>query len=418
MRLAVFTNQFPGPVSTFFARDLHALHLQGIDLDVFSLYPYDPDLWAFVPEAQREFLRQRITIHHATVPTTLAAARPWLSRNFFRTWEEARPILGSAFRFGWRAMAYSTYAVLQARLWATRHSRRFDHILAYWGNFPATCAYVFQRLTDTETPLSVLLHAGTDLYRDQVFLTQKLRYADNILVVCEFNREFLRNLEPTLYPALEGKIHLHHLGLDLAEFPFHRDGRSSDTVVGVGRFDRVKGFADLVRAIHVLTSRGLLARLELIGDGAEADRLRQLVRELRLAEVVRFHGWLPPDATRQAVQHATLLAHPSAELGDAVPTVIKEAMALGTPVVASRIAGIPELLDEGRCGVLVPPRQPEQLAEAIARLLEDEPSREQLARRARERAEALFDLWQNGRRLASILRSSSPAAHWPAHGQE
>ena len=70
------------------------------------------------------------------------------------------------------------------------------------------------------------------------------------------------------------------------------------------------------------------------------------------------------------MRRATLLVHPSIGLGDAVPTVIKEAMALGTPVVASAVAGIPELLDEGRCGVLTPPRDPVALSEAMERLLD------------------------------------------------
>jgi glycosyltransferase involved in cell wall biosynthesis len=102
--------------------------------------------------------------------------------------------------------------------------------------------------------------------------------------------------------------------------------------------------------------------------------------------------------------------HPSIGLGDAVPTVIKEAMAVGTPVVASRVAGIPELLQDGRCGVLVPARSPARLAEAVGDLLKDEPRRRQLARAARTFAEETFDLWRNGRRLAGILRSTRRAA--------
>ena len=86
-----------------------------------------------------------------------------------------------------------------------------------------------------------------------------------------------------------------------------------------------------------------------------------------------------------------------------MPTVIKEAAALGLPVVGTRVAGIPELLDEGRCGCLVPPRDVQALASAIGRLLADEPLRREYSQQARHHAETILNLWANGRRLAELL---------------
>jgi glycosyltransferase involved in cell wall biosynthesis len=93
-----------------------------------------------------------------------------------------------------------------------------------------------------------------------------------------------------------------------------------------------------------------------------------------------------------------------------VPTVIKEAMALGTPVIGSTAVGIPELLDHGHCGLLVPERQPDQLADAIALLLRRGDLREELARAGRAFAERTFDLWRNGQRLADLLRATKRGA--------
>jgi glycosyltransferase involved in cell wall biosynthesis len=84
-------------------------------------------------------------------------------------------------------------------------------------------------------------------------------------------------------------------------------------------------------------------------------------------------------------------------------------MALGTPVAASRVAGIPGLLEEGSCGVLVEPRDPQGLAEALRTLLEQPSLRDALAQRARRSAEARFDIWRNGRRLAEALGLSEEA---------
>jgi glycosyltransferase involved in cell wall biosynthesis len=105
--------------------------------------------------------------------------------------------------------------------------------------------------------------------------------------------------------------------------------------------------------------------------------------------------------------------HPSEGLGDGLPNVVREAMAVGTPVVASDVAGIPDALSDG-CGVLVPPRDVEALASGIEQLLNDPARRAEIATRARARTEERYDLWRNGARLAQLLqntrRGSSAAA--------
>jgi glycosyltransferase involved in cell wall biosynthesis len=99
------------------------------------------------------------------------------------------------------------------------------------------------------------------------------------------------------------------------------------------------------------------------------------------------------------------LVHPSI-MPDAMPTVLKEALAVGTPVIASDLAGIPEILDHGRCGVLVPAGDVGALADAIAALLRDEARRREYATVGRQHAERLFDLRRTGQRLAEQLRST------------
>jgi hypothetical protein len=105
------------------------------------------------------------------------------------------------------------------------------------------------------------------------------------------------------------------------------------------------------------------------------------------------------------MSEATVLVHPSNGLGDGLPNVVREAMAVGTPVIASEIAGIPDALSDG-CGVLVPPRDAEALATAIADVLNNAPHRLEMARRSRARVEERYDLWRNGSRLASLLNAT------------
>jgi glycosyltransferase involved in cell wall biosynthesis len=266
---------------------------------------------------------------------------------------------------------------------------------------------VFHRLIGRSIPFSTFLHAGTDLYRDQVFLRQKLLYVDNIIVVCDFNRRFLREKFPDVFDALEPKIQVYHLGLDFAEFPHQPADRPPRRVIAVGRLEKNKGFDYLLSAAKQLIGRGFDVEIELVGDGGELRPLKALAEKLDIADKVTFRGWLRFDDVRAAMRQATVLVHPSTGIGDAVPTVIKEAMALYTPVIASDVAGIPELLDEGRCGVLVPPKDVGALARAIERLLSDEQQRTTYALAGRRYAEQTFDLARNGKWLAELLRSTN-----------
>jgi glycosyltransferase involved in cell wall biosynthesis len=409
MRLAVFTSHFPGKVNTFFARDMRALLEAGIELDIFPLYPLDPEFWRYVPDILNERVLARNRVHHLTLPQTMSLKGLSRPRQVARFARDTSAIRASALPFGLRPVAKNEYLFLKAWAWAQQHGDAFDHILSYWGNYSASAAYIFHRLMNRRVPFSMFLHAGTDLYRDQIFLRQKMLHADNIMVVCDFNRQYIKAHFPDVYPQLASKIHLYHLGLDFSEFVFRDSGRKPHTVLAVGSLEAIKGFDYLIRAVADLSARGTPVQLEIIGDGPERVHLTQLAEQLGIRSLVTFRGLMPFEQVREAMAEATILVHPSIGLGDAVPTVIKEAMAVGAPIVASAVAGIPELLDGGRCGVLVPPCDPQALSAAVGKLLGDEPLREWYASAAREFAERQFDLWRNGAVLAARLMSKNAA---------
>jgi colanic acid/amylovoran biosynthesis glycosyltransferase len=413
MRLAVFTAEFPGRINTFFARDLCALLRAGVEIDIFPIYPLQAEHWSAVPEYLNEDVLPRHRVHHVSPlaalrrPSAPAAqpARPAPWRQRWRFVAETSRVRASALRFGPEPFVKSEYVYLKAWAWArtaAERGDRYDHVLAYWGNYAATAAYLFHRLIERDVPFSMVLHAH-DLYERQVFLDAKLERAANVFVVCEFNRRFLAARFPDLYPRIAHKIHLHHLGLDVASIAPAFDGRAAHTCLAVGRLDPSKGFDDLLRAAAIVRDRGIDLDVTLVGDGEQDGALRRLASTLRIEDRVHFRGWLRHDAVPAAMRESTMLVHPSRGLGDAVPTVIKEALALGTPVIGSTAVGIPELLDNGRCGLLVPERNPERLADAIARLLDDAALRDRLGRAGRAFAERTFDLWQNGERLAGLL---------------
>jgi colanic acid/amylovoran biosynthesis glycosyltransferase len=405
VRLAVFTSKYPARVATFFERDLRGLIEAGIEVDVFPIYPLDPAMWPYSLELLDETVLPRERIHHLSLPQALHGAKLWPPRHAATALCDAAAVTASALRFGPVAAAKSAYVMPKAWAWAERFPDHFDHVLAYWGNYAASCAYAFHRLTNRRTPFSIWLHAGTDLYFQPVFLKQKLLYADRIITCCDFNRSFVEEQFADIAPRVRDKIHVAYHGLALAEFPYVPDGRPAARVLAVGRLAADKGFDYLLRAAAEVRRRGVPLEIEILGDGPEGPALRALAAGLGIAEQVRFGGWVPFREVHRAMQQATVLVHPSAGLGDGLPNVIREAMALGTPVVASRIAGIPEALDDGRCGVLVPTKDVAALTAGLERLLADPALRRTYAERARRRTEELFDMWRNGTHLAAHLRA-------------
>lgn len=411
MRLAVFTTHYPARGATFFRRDMSALQAAGVQVEVFPIYPEDARLW----ESGRDILGAdaipRTSVHHIGIGRSLRQP-PWPPRKAGRFVGDAVAVSASAMRLGIGSLVRSAYVMTKGWGWAARNGDRYDHVLAYWGNYAGTGAYIFHRLIDRPIPFSIWLHAGTDLYgkRKRVFLRQKIQYADNVITCCEFNRHYMEELYPDMAGEIARKTHVCYHGLDLAAFPFVPDSRPPRRIIAVGRLARFKGFDYLLRAARACRQRGVDVEVELVGDGPESGALKALASELGIADHVTFRGYIPFSEVRAAMSRSTILVHPSDGLGDGLPNVLREAMAVGTPVIASRVAGIPEALDDGRCGTLVMPKDVNALAQAIETLLADEAMRRRFATLGRRRTEELFDLTRNGVRLAERLRSTTRAA--------
>jgi glycosyltransferase involved in cell wall biosynthesis len=155
-------------------------------------------------------------------------------------------------------------------------------------------------------------------------------------------------------------------------------------VLAVGRLSPEKGHADLFRAIQQLKRRRaeLKFGLVLIGEGPEEQPLRRLAEELGLKDRIIFAGFKVN--VRPFYSMATLLALPSHSEGS--PNVVLEAMSAGLAIAATQVGGVPEILEQERTGLLVPPRDPHAMAGAIERLLTDETLRQRLGATARAAA--------------------------------
>ncbi len=207
--------------------------------------------------------------------------------------------------------------------------------------------------------------------------------------------EFQRRLLAAGVPS--DRVVVHHDGIDLRRFPFV-ERRSLDGVANllfVGRLAEKKGVSDALEALATLVRSGRKVELTIIGDGPLAPSLHARSKQLGLGKHVHFLGARPLDEVAQAMAAAHVLVAPSvtAPNGDqeGIPTVIKEAMATGMPVVSTLHSGIPELVEHGVTGFLAPEHDVDRLAEHLSVLL-DHPERwGDMGRKGRAKVEAAFD---------------------------
>ncbi len=171
------------------------------------------------------------------------------------------------------------------------------------------------------------------------------------------------------------KIQVVTSGIDLADFSFRRPSPPGDPVrlVAVGRLVEKKGFADIVEALAILRHRGHAVVLDVVGDGPLHGELVRQTHRLGLDGHVTFHGMrAAPDVARIASRGDLFVAASTTAADgdeDGIPNVVKEAMALGLPIVATRQAGIVELIEHGVHGMLVPLNDPDALAREVEQLL-------------------------------------------------
>ena len=198
--------------------------------------------------------------------------------------------------------------------------------------------------------------------------------------------------------------------IELSDYPFRRAGKpdrmepdSSALRIGVvGRLSVEKGVDRALRATAALRRRYPNVQLHLVGDGPEDTALRALAVDLGIAGDVRFHGW--QEDARPQFSRMDMLLLPSHTEG--LPNVVLEAMAMGVPVAATNVGGVSELLDEGRCGVILDPIDEASWPDHIAPLLVSADRRAALARLARERVEQHYSFARRMARVTSVYRES------------
>jgi colanic acid/amylovoran biosynthesis glycosyltransferase len=355
LKIAYFINQYPKVSHTFIRREILALERQGFQVLRIALRGWDETLPD--PQDRRErnltWYVLRRGVFGLVFPTLRAALRSPLRLL------EALRLARRMHRTIGRPLAYHLVCVAEACRVA-RWTRDFgaSRIHAHFGTNSAEIVMLAEVLGGA--PYSFTVH-GTDEFMRPMGLEEKIHRASFVVAVSSFIRSQLYMLSRR---ADWDKIKVAHCGIErefysgqLAPVP------ATPRLICVGRIYSVKGQLLLIEAAARLAAEGVSFELVLAGDGPQRSAAEQLIRKYGLEDRIRITGWISSAQVREEILAARALVLPS--FSEGLPVAVMEAMALRRPVLATYVAGVPELVSQGESGWLFPAGSVEALAEAM-----------------------------------------------------
>lgn len=411
--IAYLTVLYPFISHTFIHREVAGFRSRGVDVTTFSLNGVDRDTLLTAEERddfdctieiKTQSVRRLATAigrnalrHPRSVATTLLTAVRGCGLDVRRTMKRF-------FQVGEALFLYDRCRQLGIR-----------HIHAHFGQAPANVAWFttrFGNLVDaagssqngepgpgSAWTFSATIHGPQDCLDEPAQpLQRKVDASTAFVAVSDFtSAQLLRKIDPDLWT----KVHVIRCGIDIDSGPDiaisegtvsegipDRSGRTP-SILMVARISPEKGHLVALEALAELHTSGIDVRLRLVGPGDFERDIAPRARELGIESIVENVGPLDPHGVGIEMRAATVFALPS--FAEGLPVVLMEAMSAGLPAVATGISGIPELVEDGVTGLLVPPARSDLLAAALKSLLTDADLRTDISRNARERVKAMHD---------------------------
>lgn len=401
--VAYIIGSYPLLTTTFIDREIESLRAGGQPIRLLSVRrPHG----ALSPE--QEILSRDVT--YMLPLDLLAFLRGFLAIVFGRPATVAGLAWYLLTRPGLRPKArFKTVLHLLQGIYATHIIRpwRPAHIHAHFADRATTMALVVSRLLDI--PFSFTAHA-VDIYVNPVMLDEKMAEAKFVATCTGYNHRHLSDIANGYGDKIKRIYH----GLDAAAYRAsadrqHRAGQPRSTIVAVGQLKEKKGFTYLLQACRSLLDEGYDFDCHIIGGGPLHEALAEEILQLGLGDAVQLLGAQPHDRVIAELDQASAFVLP-AVLGadgdrDGIPNVILEAMAMQLPVVSTNHSGIPEVVHDGRTGLLVPPADVSALALALARLLDDPELGRLMGLNGRQFVLDNFDVDRNAALLLSEIQA-------------
>ena len=397
MKVAYLINQYPKTSHSWIRREIAAVEAQGVEVQRYSCRQVQEPLVDPGDIAEQECTRTLLAggaLGLAWAMLSVCLTRPSSLWSAIRlTW-----------RMGWRSSRGmpAHFAYLAEACVLLRCFRRdpVEHVHAHFGTNSASVACLCAELGGPS--FSFTFH-GPEMFEFPNFpaLTEKIHRA---LFVCCISHNGRSHLYRWSDPEHWDKIELMRCGVDevfleQAEHPIQKTRR----VVCVARLSPVKGHLLLLDACKQLVDEGFDPEVLLVGDGEFRPQVEQRVQKLGLEGRILFGGWMSGQEVREAILSSRAMVLPSFDEG--LPVVFMESYALWRPVLSTYIAGIPELVEPGVNGWLVPAGASEELTDALREVYtKSESELSEMGRRGAERVRVQHDSRQEGKKLAAFFR--------------
>ncbi len=391
---AYLFERFPSFNQTFVSREVEEMARQGMDPLVISIRSAQERTANAFPPALAE------KVLYLPAPEALEAGARKQREEHRLPWRMSR-LLGRWGEAGDKMRVYEA-----AWLGPLLRERGIRHVHAHFAGIAARTAYWIEELYGIG--FSFTGHAN-DIFRDAGFavsLEKMIAAARFVVTASNFSRDWLVGK----FPGRAAKIYGVYNGIDVGKFrPASRQARGDGPlkILSVGRYVEKKGFGYLMEACRLLADKGVPFHCEIVGEGPMQEELEARIAALRLEGKVVLAGPRSQAELIPLFASSDLFVLPcvrETEGGmDNLPTVIMEAMAAGLPVLSTNVAGVPEMIVDGRSGWIVPEKAPIALAETIFRIAGAPESAARCGEEGRLRALELFSSAITVRKLKHLL---------------
>jgi colanic acid/amylovoran biosynthesis glycosyltransferase len=418
MRLAYVLSRYPKVSHTFIWREIQELRSLGFEVETFSLWRTDPADLLSAPDRHAfettQALRPPRPLAHLRAHLRALAAGP---RAYLGCLKRALRLSTPGPRTRLSALVWFNEAIV---VWNHCEQGGVEHVHAHFAGAPAAIASLvagFSKRARGPGSWSFTVHGPVEFF--DPLLGAKAEDAQLVICISDFARSQVMALVDESHWE---KLRVVHCGVDIAAYDSRLEeiaataksggggearSAAATRLLSVGRLVSLKGHAVLLQAVAEMRDAGQDMNLTIVGDGPRKAGLIEYGRSLGLVDAVEWTGALGQDELPLRYSEADVFCLPS--FAEGVPTVLMEAMLTETPVVATRVAGVPELVEDGVTGLLVAPGRPQALAAAIARLAADPALRARMGSAGRAMVEAEFDCRDSARRLAEIF-AAQPGA--------
>ena len=404
LRIAYLTTEYPKVSHTFIRREIAALERCGHAVLRLSIRSGD----AVHPADRTEASRTVVCLDLARTRIMAAAALMAVGRPLamLRALVMARSMSRSSDRGLLRHLAYVCEAAVLLRL-CDHHG--VEHVHVHFGTNAAAVARLMRCLSRGRLSYSMTIHGPTEFDAPRGFaLREKVADAAFVVAISDYCQAQIRRWSD---PADWRKIHVIRCAVGREAFGATAPASSlSRTLLSIGRLTAQKGQLLLLEAMARLRDGGIHAHLILAGDGELRQALEQAIRDHGLEDRVTITGWIAEPQVRQLLSTARVLVQPS--FAEGLPVVVMEAFAMRRPVIATYVAGVPELVRPGENGWLVPAGNVAELTAAmIAALDTSDEELDRMGRSGEQRVRNLHDSMTEASKLEHLFVEATRVAH-------